>query len=152
MQEQDAFDALGRCGKDVAERENPGVVYQYVYRDPFAPHGFPELRGGLRPCQVDLDDTHVAAVRGGTYFGSNGFQRFTAVARQHEVVAQRRQPQGIAAPDARPGARDERPGASRCDFSAFHQGRRFNSSTIFRGRSGHSLQHFMSTEYIRAMQ
>ena len=35
---------------------------------------------------------------------------------------------------------------------ALHQGRRLSSSTILRGRSGQCLQHFMSTEYIRAMQ
>ncbi len=100
MQEDDPLDALGRRLQDVAERENPRVVDEYVDLDPFAPHGLPKLFSGFRAGQVDLDDTHVAAVRGGAYLGGGGFQRFAAVARQHEVVAQRRQPQGITAADA----------------------------------------------------
>ena len=86
--------------------------------------------------------------------------------------------QGVTASDARPGSRDQRPGASRgdgsppadaaaasgngcgrgaalparCDCFAFHHGRRLSSSTIRRGRLSQCLQHFMSTEYIRAMQ
>ena len=41
---------------------------------------------------------------------------------------------------------------ARCDCFAFHHGRRLSSSTIRRGRLSQCLQHFMSTEYIRAMQ
>ena len=194
MQQDDALDALGGGLQDVAEREYPGVVHQYVDGGSFAPHGLPQLRSGFDARQVDLHDPHLgpepggggcrfpdAAVRtrsGGEYFAAYRLQRFAAVARQHQVVAQRRQPQGVTASDARPGSRDQRPGASRgdgsppadaaaasgngcgrgaalparCDCFAFHHGRRLSSSTIRRGRLSQCLQHFMSTEYIRAMQ
>ena len=173
MQQDDALDALGGGLQDVAEREYPGVVHQYVDGGSFAPHGLPQLRSGFDARQVDLHDPHLgpepggggcrfpdAAVRtrsGSEYLAAYRLQRFAAVARQHQVVAQRRQPQGVTASDARPGSRDQRPGASRgdgsppadaaaasgngcgvlparCDCFAFHHGRRLSSSTIRRGR------------------
>ena len=138
--------------QDVAERENPRVVNQHVYFDPLAAHGVPKFCGGLHACQIDRHDAHVAVPGRRPHLRGHGFQRFAAVSGQHQVVAQRRQPQGITASDARASARHQRPSAVGCDCPAFHHGRRLSSSTIFRGRSGQSLQHFMSTEYIRAMQ
>ena len=133
----------------------------------------------------------------------HGFERCAVVARDHQPVAQRRQPQGVTASDARSGSRHQRPCASRPDFAALHppgmpcrllpgadarrRSRRLlhgagvrrafagrmsrllvdrvcvvlmfhvygsfaSSSRILRGRSPQCLQHFMSTEYMRAMQ
>ena len=159
------------------------------------------------------------------YLFRHGFERCAVVARDHQPVAQRCQPQGVAAPDARPGARHQRPCAARRHCAAFHpaalrfgravlrthrgaggclglipafpvpglgrvlpapglvsevpvSGRRpalcrgpgrfavpftllhvfhaygslASSSCILRGSPSQCLQHFMSTEYIRAMQ
>ena len=161
VQEDDPLDALGGRAEDVEEREDSGVVDEHVNGDSLPLGECVQLFGGSGPGQVDLRDADLG---GGTDGGSDllpdGLQRFAAVARQHEVVASRRQPQGIAAADARSGARHEGPGAAGRDLSApparvvasgVH-GRRSSSSTIFRGRSGQCLQHFMSTEYMRAMQ
>ena len=136
MQQDDALDALGGGLQDVAEREYPGVVHQYVDGGSFAPHGLPQLRSGFDARQVDLHDPHLgpepggggcrfpdAAVRprsGSEYLAAYRLQRFAAVARQHQVVAQRRQPQGVTASDARSGSRHQRPCASRPDFAALH--------------------------------
>ena len=159
------------------------------------------------------------------YLFRHGFERCAVVARDHQPVAQRCQPQGVAASDARPGARHQRPCAARRHCAAFQtasvpparaalhlcglagschglipafpvpglgrvlpapglisevpvSGRRpalcrgpgrfavpftllhvfhaygslASSSCILRGSPSQCLQHFMSTEYIRAMQ
>ena len=76
------------------------------------------LFGGSGPGQVDLRDADLGGgTDGGSDLPPDGLQRFAAVARQHEVVARRRQPQGIAATDARSGARHEGPGAAGRDLS-----------------------------------
>ena len=137
------------------------------------------------------------------YLFRHGFERRSIVAYDHQPVAQRRQPQGVTASDARSGSRYQRPCASRPDFAALHppgmpcrllpgadarcRSRRLlhgagvrrafagrmsrllvdrvcvvlmfhvygsfaSSSRILRGRSPQCLQHFISTEYMRAMQ
>ena len=53
------------------------------------------------------------------YLFRHGFERCAVVARDHQPVAQRCQPQGVAAPDARPGARHQRPCAAWRHCAAF---------------------------------
>ena len=153
----------GGCMEDVAEGEDAGVVDHDVDLDPFAAGEIVQLRRSIEACQVDGEgDDALSGLRRPFADGTGRLlERLLPVARQQQVVAQCGQPQGIASADARAGPGDQRPGAARGDgpaaggatvgFGAAH-GRRLSSSTILRGRSGQCLQHFMSTEYIRAMQ
>ena len=161
MQEDDPFDPFCRGVEQIAEGEDAGVVDQDVDVDPFAPGEIVQLSGGADACQVDGDGADPDAGCGALDLPADRFERFRPVSGQHEVVSKGRQPQRVAAPDARSGARYEGPGRARLHGAAFaacrmvsgiHQGRRLSSLTILRGRSGQCLQHFMSTEYMRAMQ
>lgn len=147
--------------EDVAEGEDAGIVDQNVDLDPFAAGEVVQLLRGADTGQVDADRPYSRFGTGGFDFSADRFERFRPVAGQYEVVSQGGQPQRVAASDARSGTRYESPGRARLYGAAFapfrmvscaHYGRRLSSSTIFRGRSGQSLQHFMSTEYMRAMQ
>ena len=150
--------------EDVAEGEHPGVVDQDVDGKPVGLRAAEQLAGGPDAGQVAHHDADVALREPFGKFSADRFEVLSVVADQHEVVPQCGEPPGITAPDTRPGTADQRPGGSLRDLAAphpvsflsvvhrFHQGRRLSSSTILRGRSGQCLQHFMSTEYIRAMQ
>ena len=163
----------GRC-QDVAEREHPGVVDDHVDRQPFSLRVSEKLPGGLRACEVDLHAVNLGAepasgmfpplccgfglCRPGEYHRLRLFERAASGSRQHEVIPRCCEPQGEAAPDTRSSAGYQRPGASgndlvsHCGVFFVGQGSFASSSRIFRGRSGQFLQHFMSTEYMRAMQ
>ena len=72
---------------------------------------------------------------------------------EDQPVSEFGQPPGHAAPDAAAGTRHQSGPAPFFDRSlACHYGSFASSSRIFRGRSPQCLQHFISTEYMRAMQ
>ena len=163
VQQDDPLDPLGGRMEDVAEGEDAGIVDHDVDLDSFAAGEVVQLLRGAEACQVGREgDDAPSGLRCPFADGAGRlFERRLPVAGQYEVVSQGGQPQRVAASDARAGSGDQRPGAARGDgpaacgaaggVGAAH-GRRLSSSTILRGRSGQCLQHFMSTEYIRAMQ
>ena len=86
------------------------------------------------------------------FFGC-GFQFRRIESCEDQPVSEFGQPPGHAAPDAAAGTRHQSGPAPFFDRSlACHYGSFASSSRIFRGRSPQCLQHFISTEYMRAMQ
>ena len=150
MEHDDALDALGRRADDVAEREDARIVDEHVDGDAGRTQPVVELLRRLGAGQVAGDDAHLGGVER-PELGAHALELAQVVAHQHEPVAQPGEPQREAAPDARTGPGDQRPGAALGYLSPFH-GSLASSSTILRGRLSQCLQHFMSTEYIRAMQ
>ena len=118
--------------------------------DPFAAWP-PKAFSGFRAGQLDLDDAHVAAACGGVVSSAAAASSACGGCPPHEVVAvaASRGHSSGRCPDLAPAPAPALPGVIvRVSSGAAVS----SSSTIFRGRSGQSLQHFMSTEYIRAMQ
>lgn len=152
MEAEDFFDPFDGCLQNVAERESSGVIDQDIDFTAESLYPLEKFVCGFGSCQVDRDDLYRQSVLFVEFFGC-GFQFRRIESCEDQPVSEFGQPPGHAAPDAAAGTRHQSGPAPFFDRSlACHYGSFASSSRIFRGRSPQCLQHFISTEYMRAMQ
>ena len=119
MQQDDALDALGRRGQDIAEREDASVIDQHVDSDALCPCPIEQLLRCGRTGEVKGTRTHLDAA-GRLNFRFHDVEPLGPLAYQDDAVTQSRQLQGITASDSGTGAGNQSPSGSANDFTAFH--------------------------------